>query len=109
MPLEYNNIKNRKIKRAKKPVIIYQFLESNTQCWRLPTFAKKTIIGSTRLNFSVRNGKRCDPCDKSPTLKTRLQKIMHKEFLRNVWVPCPYDLEGAVSRKFFVGNFSIFL
>ena len=29
----------------------------------------KSIIGSTRLNFSVRNGKRCGPCDKSPTLK----------------------------------------
>ena len=32
------------------------FLESSTRCWRLPTFAKKTIIGSN----SVRNGKRCD-------------------------------------------------
>ena len=47
------------------------FLESSTRCWRLPTFAIKTIIGSTGLNFSVRNGKRCGPCDKSPTLKTR--------------------------------------
>ena len=46
-------------------------LESSTRCWRLPTFALKTIIGSIALNFSVRNGKRCDHYDKSPTLKTR--------------------------------------
>ncbi len=32
-------------------------------------FRLATIIGSTKLNFSVRNGKRCDLCDESPTLK----------------------------------------
>jgi hypothetical protein len=35
-------------------------------------FPPKSIIGSTRLNFSVRNGKRCDPCDKSPTQKVQI-------------------------------------
>ena len=38
----------------------------NTLFWRLPTFAMKTIIGSVALNFSVRNGKRCDCYDKAP-------------------------------------------
>lgn len=38
----------------------------NRLSWRLPTFPTRSIIGSTVLNFSVRNGKRCDHCDKSP-------------------------------------------
>ena len=44
----------------------------NTLCWRLPTFAIKTIIGSVALNFSVRNGKRCDRYDKSPTQNVQI-------------------------------------
>ncbi len=32
-----------------------------------------SIIASTGLNFSVRNGKRCTPCDESPTLNTHLE------------------------------------
>ncbi len=34
---------------------------------------RKTIIGSTGLNFSVRNGKRCDPCDKPPRRWIRIR------------------------------------
>ena len=60
-----------KEKTQKNQQFLASFLGSSTRCWRQPTFAKKTIMGSTRLNFSVRNGKRCGPCDKSPTLKTR--------------------------------------
>ena len=40
-------------------------------------FPPKSIIGSTRLNFSVRNGKRCDPCDKSPTQKVQIYCACH--------------------------------
>ena len=34
--------------------------------WRLLTFAVKTIISTSGLNFSVRNGKRCDSAVKAP-------------------------------------------
>ena len=35
-----------------------------------------SIIGSTGLNFSVRNGKRCDPCDKPPRQCARYMFIV---------------------------------
>ena len=66
-------------KNTKKPVNYLLVIESSTRCWRLPTFAMKTIIGSTRLNFSVRNGKRCDPCDKSP--RQKVWNLIHYIFL----------------------------
>ena len=34
--------------------------------WRLATFAMKTIIATSGLNCSVRNGKRCDSAVKAP-------------------------------------------
>ena len=34
-----------------------------------------TIIGSTGLNFSVRNGKRCDPCDKPPRRSIQIMPV----------------------------------
>lgn len=38
----------------------------NPLSWRLPTFAMKTIIGTSGLNCSVRNGKRCDSAVEVP-------------------------------------------
>ena len=52
-------------------------LDSSAQSWQLPTFAIKTIIGSTGLNFSVRNGKRCDPCDKPPRQCAQMKHILN--------------------------------
>ncbi len=34
--------------------------------WRLATFAMKTIIATSGLNCSVRNGKRCDSAVEAP-------------------------------------------
>lgn len=43
-------------------------------------FRPKTIIGSVRLNFSVRNGKRCFPYDRSPTLNVRFSDCLSSSF-----------------------------
>ena len=59
-------------------------------------FCPKTIIGSARLNFSVRNGKRCDPCDKSPTLNVRF--YMCTQF-KNY-----FKLDEATSRPVLVSS-----
>ncbi len=42
------------------------FCSSNTLFWRLATFAETTIIATSGLNCSVRNGKRCDSAVKAP-------------------------------------------
>jgi len=69
--LYYSTHNTKKSSNTKKPYKIWLFSKkSSARCWRLLTFPMKSIISSTGLNFSVRNGKRCGPCDKSPTLKT---------------------------------------
>lgn len=55
------------------------FLDLNTLFWRLATFAFTTIIATTGLNFSVRNGKRCDPSVEPP--KQNIQ-LFYPTFLR---------------------------
>ena len=59
------------------------FLGFSTMFWRLPTFAVKAIIGSIRLDFSVRNGKRYYPYDKSPKHKTKHSIIIYIFRLNN--------------------------
>ena len=49
-----------------------RFLILNTLCWRLPTFPIKSIIGTMRLNFRVRNENGCDPHVESPTQNIQL-------------------------------------
>ena len=60
-------------------------------------FPPKSIIGSTRLNFSVRNGKRCDPCDKSPTQKVQI-------FFVSTYF-CVYFIQCASRRTIVVCKF----
>ena len=56
-------------------------LESNTLFWRLATFAKKTIIATSGLNCSVRNGKRCDSAVEAPEQYVQLFFYVVYKFL----------------------------
>jgi len=62
----YYTIFNIKMSIDKIPLFIRLFGFSNTLSWHLPTFAIKTIMGTSGLNCSVRNGKRCISAVEAP-------------------------------------------
>ena len=83
------------------------FDKSSAQSWQLPTFPTRSIIGSTGLNFSVRNGKRCDPCDKPPRQCARIMFIVCfiEEAKKEVLLPCAGPKGFEPSRLFAASNF----
>ena len=78
----------------------------NTLFWRLPTFANKTIIGTSELNFSVRNGKRCTSPSKHQNIifKFYIFIVISKTFLLELKV---LVLVKLVSRFKFYCDFQI--